>query len=442
MATKTPGQRHTAGQSPVTPWRLFVWLVQITVVLAIFTVLSVTIMRANPTLFFLSSEYMPRTSVIEIPDGEEHDETFFKYGGIGNEANEGIPFKIWSVLPEVCPQLLSDPKAASSGTRAYAEFGFLFEDGMQTPIGMSRVKLGVGGIGIEQVSINCSVCHVQTFRPEGVEEAKVFIGGVANQLRSQDYLRFISDCAATEGFSEKTLEALRRVHDMGWFERRAYRHVVIPMVLAGVDEKIRRRYAWTWRRPTWGPGRVDPFNPPKFTYLEQPIDETIGNSDMMPPWNGAAKEDLKPRANRPRTLWHWDGLSSDLKEVILNSALGDGTTAQGFNQDTMDRLYRYLRGHKSPKAADIAGLSADEALRARGAELFAERCAQCHGWQGDLFMTIIAQNDVGTGPEPDRDVDEKRASRLQQLRLPGALGFSALRALQWLPRPNHWKGSG
>ena len=38
-------------------------------------------------------------------------------------------------------------------------------------------------------------------------------------------------------------------------------------------------------RPDWGRGRIDPFNPVKFRYLEQPVDATIGNSDMVPLWN-------------------------------------------------------------------------------------------------------------------------------------------------------------
>ena len=37
-------------------------------------------------------------------------------------------------------------------------------------------------------------------------------------------------------------------------------------------------------RPDWGRGRIDPFNPVKFRMLRQPIDATIGNSDMVPVW--------------------------------------------------------------------------------------------------------------------------------------------------------------
>ncbi len=54
-------------------------------------------------------------------------------------------------------------------------------------------------------------------------------------------------------------------------------------------------------RPEWGRGRIDPFNPVKFRTLQQPIDQTIGNSDMVPLWN------LK---RRDGTSYHWDGLNT------------------------------------------------------------------------------------------------------------------------------------
>jgi hypothetical protein len=72
-------------------------------------------------------------------------------------------------------------------------------------------------------------------------------------------------------------------------------------------------------RPDWGRGRIDPFNPVKFRMLRQPIDDTIGNSDMVPVW---------AMARRNGQAYHWDGLNTSLREVVLSSALGDGATKQ------------------------------------------------------------------------------------------------------------------
>jgi hypothetical protein len=132
---------------------------------------------------------------------------------------------------------------------------------------------------------------------------------------------------------------------------------------------------------------VDPFNPVKFDYLRQPIDSTIGNSDMMPPWNATAKE-----AMRSPTPWHWDGLSWDLKEVIINSALGDGTSKLGYREETINRLWRYLRALKSPKSP----VEIDQALWTQGEALFQANCASCHAPTGEKVLTVIPLAEIGT----------------------------------------------
>ncbi|MGI9411506.1 MAG: hypothetical protein ACR2OV_15615 [Hyphomicrobiaceae bacterium] len=409
MAPKSPdetGRRHW--QNGDYFWRVFSVALPILVIVAVVAAASVLLIRRQPSIFFTVAEYMPRKMSDPIPDSPDQDEEFFKYGGIGNEANEGLPYRIWAVLPKVCPQLLKTKPPADKPWLAYRQFGFLFEDGHQAPIGMSRVNLGLGGLGVEQIAINCSVCHVQTYRPPGGDASsrQVFVGGVANQLDSQAYVRFISDCTATMDVEAKLLVAMKEQFKQNWLERRLYSTVLIPMTLAGVEDRIRRRFAWTWANPIWGPGRVDPFNPPKFTYLKQPIDGTIGNSDMMPPWNGKRKEEFRKTSGREHILWHWDGLSADLTEVIVNSALGDGMTRQGYEKRTIERLRRYLDGTNaqgqnlpglvSPSAAQAAGLQIDETLKNQGKATFEQRCAECHGWDGKRFLTIIESNDIAT----------------------------------------------
>jgi len=343
----------------------------------------VAVIRAYPQLFFAVAERLPRVPVTQIAPDAAEDERFFKYGSIGNEASQGFPFKIWSVLPNVCSGLID--KAG------YASFGFVYEEpASEAPIGMSRVRLGGRSpFGVEQIAINCSICHVQTYKLSQGEPRRIFVGGAANVLDSQRYLRFLVDCAASSGF--ETNAVLKAMHDrepaLPWIEGQLYRYLIIPITRNAILDRIGKRYAWTWSRPAWGPGRVDPFNPVKFDYLQQPIDDTIGNSDMMPPWNAAAKE-----AMRSPTPWHWDGLSWDLKEVIINSALGDGTSKRGYHEETIDRLWRYLRNLKSPKAP----LEADQVLLAQGELLFQANCASCHAPTGQRVLTIIPLAEIGT----------------------------------------------
>lgn len=355
----------------------------LTVLLVAFVavVASVAVVRTYPQLFFALAELLPRTAVMKIDEDAREDQTFFKYGSIGNEANQGFPFKVWVVLPKICSRLID-----KSG---YASFGFIYEDGRDSPIGMSRVRLGRAPFGVEQIAINCSICHVQTFKLREDQPREMFVGGAANLLDSQRYLRFLNSCAASTGFETDTvLQAMQeREPAMPWIERQLYAHVIIPITRGAILENIGKRYSWTWSRPTWGPGRMDPFNPVKFDYLRQPIDSTIGNSDVMPPWNAAEKQ-----AMRSPTPWHWDGLSWDLKEVIINSALGDGTSKPGYREETIDRLQRYLTNLKSPKLT----VAVDQALLAQGEKLFQETCASCHAPNGPKVLTVIPLADIGT----------------------------------------------
>ncbi len=310
------------------------------------------------------------------------DEEFFKYGGIGNENDDGLPFKIWSVLPAVCPKLI--------GPQGYEQFGFLFEEGKDWPVGFSKNR-----IGFDRVAINCAVCHSQRYKLSPNATPVTVIGGAANRLDSQNYLRFISACVGGPDFTaDKVIAAVsERFPETSWFENLLYRVAVIPMMRDATLKTVTERYAWTWDRPAWGPGRVDPFNPVKFDYLRQPIDATVGNSDIMTIWNATEKEALskKLHPNQP-IYWHWDGLSSDLWEVILNSAFGDGTRKNEYKEETFRRIEAYLRNLKSPKAP----MRVDPALRAAGEAAFNRECASCHGETGARTLTLIPAAEIGT----------------------------------------------
>ena len=112
-----------------------------------------------------------------------------------------------------------------------------------------------------------------------------------------------------------------------------YRFVLIPAVKRGLLEHA-QKFAWMSSRPAWGKGRIDPQNPFKFTTLEQPIDQTIGNSDMTPLWN------MKARRNM---ALHWDGMNTVYREVLLSSGLGNGATAKSLEVDAHRSSWRLVR---------------------------------------------------------------------------------------------------
>ena len=79
---------------------------------------------------------------------EEH----FKYGSTGGERASGLPYWIFQAMPQVCAKHLPG--------KGYASLGFIFEDGRDLPVGMSKRR----HLGIDRTFLNCAVCHVSTVR--------------------------------------------------------------------------------------------------------------------------------------------------------------------------------------------------------------------------------------------------------------------------------------
>jgi hypothetical protein len=236
----------------------------------------------------------------------------FLYGSIGIEENEGMPYWIWRVLPDLFPDLLPGPGG-------YASLGFVYEEGRDLPVGFSSSDL----FGGPRVAINCAICHMGTYRRSAAEAPVLVPGAPSTRVDVQAYARFLGDAAQDERFAAgPMLAAIAGAGgDLSWFSRLTYRLLLIP----GTRRALRARAeesAWMDERPDWGRGRIDPFNPVKFQVLDVPLDDTIGNSDMMPIWN---------LRDRDGTALHWDGLNTSQRDVLLSSAIGDGASRAAGN---------------------------------------------------------------------------------------------------------------
>ena len=313
------------------------------------------------------------------------DEEFFKYGSIGNDGAAGIPYPIWVALPQVCAKQLPP------GGNGYASFGFLWEAGRDQsrdpPVGFSRAK-----VGVERMSINCAVCHTTRARFTNEAEPRLYSGGAGNTIDIQSYQRFLSNCAVSEEFTaDKLIPAMEQKVGLGFLEKGLYRYVLIPIV----RRQLKRQgeaYAWSRQRPQWGPGRIDPFNPVKFGMLRLTDDGTIGNSDMLAVWNMGARERSGKQAS-----FHWDGLSTSLRDVVVSSALGDGMVAKEHKPANMARLENYLRNLPAPRSPHKPDAAAVE----QGKALFRTHCAECHAPDGAHAATVIRPPELGTDIQRD-----------------------------------------
>ncbi|NEO43871.1 MAG: cytochrome c, partial [Moorea sp. SIO4A3] len=86
------------------------WLLVIGVVLVITLVIAWPLISNSP---------------VKYADINEH----FKYGSIGSEPLNGVPYWIWKVLPAIFPDKLPG--------EGYASLGFIYEPGQDRPIGFS-----------------------------------------------------------------------------------------------------------------------------------------------------------------------------------------------------------------------------------------------------------------------------------------------------------------
>lgn len=312
------------------------------------------------------------------------DEEHFLYGSVGTEAEQGVPYWIWLVLPRIFPEYLPGPGG-------YAAIGVLGRDGHEMPIGLSKVT-----VGFPRVGINCAMCHAASFRAKPDDVPTIYPAAASHQTDEQAYLRFLIACASDPRFTASTiLTEIAKNTRLSLVDRMLYRFAIIPGTRRAILQ-LKKQDAWMDGRPAWGRGRIDPFNPVKFGILRQPVDDTIGNSDMMPLWNEAAREG---------TAYHWDGLSTSLREVVQSSALGDGASRRWVERDfakwnetdprqmsSLRRVMNYIGSLKAPGYP----LPIDGPLAAAGAPVYQQHCAECHEKGGRRFGTVIPLEEIGT----------------------------------------------
>ena len=302
-----------------------------------------------------------------IPE-DEH----FKYASIGTEQAEGLPYWIWQVLPRMFPDKLPGPGG-------YASLGILFEKGKELPVGFAKRDVG----GTERIAINCAFCHTASVRRTADSQPMLIPGGPSHQTDPQGYVRFLQAAAADPRFTAgNVMAAIDELTDLSWLDSLRYRFFYIPAVKTALA-KQQRDLAWMEKQPRWGRGRIDPFNRVKFSYLRQPVDDTVGNSDMVPIWNMRPRRDMR---------LHWDGLGGPLREIVLSSALGDGATPKSIDLKSLERIENWLLDLRPPKYP----FPIDAALAASGEQVYAAECATCHAFGGQRTGKVIPLAEAGT----------------------------------------------
>jgi hypothetical protein len=293
----------------------------------------------------------------------------FKYGSIGSEPGGSLlqpvggvlpPYWIFRALPSICSDKLPG---------GYASLGLIFESGHDLPIGVARRRR----LGIDQVGLNCAVCHTSTVRdtPDGAQ--RVVLGMPANRLDLQKFVQFVMDCTLDNRVTaDAIIGRLPKTGGPSLFERALLQFGLVDRLKIQTLALRNRIEPLLYERvPDWGRGRVDTFNPYKaiqfnWRLTDLPPGELVGASDFPSLWNQKPREGLH---------LHWDGDNDSVDERNLSASLGAGVTPVTVDHPSLKRIRDWIWTLPPPRFP----YPIDETLADRGAALYQQHCLECHG---------------------------------------------------------------
>jgi len=305
----------------------------------------------------------------------------FKYGSIGSEAANGIPYWIWKALPELFADKLPG--------KGYASLGFIQEAGQDRPVGFSNRH-----VLIDRVSLNCGVCHTGSVRESPGAAPRIIVGMPANTMSLEGYTRFLLECANDERFTvDRMMDAIEKVGGhLGFIDRIIYRYAAIPQTKTELLARA-PKLKFIERQPEWGPGRVDTFNPYKalqfnFPMEKLPDEEIVGTVDLPSIWQQRQREGMQ---------LHWDGDNSSVEERNKSAALGAGVTPVTIDLPRIKRIEDWLLDATPPAYP----FPINHSLASQGEPVYRQYCADCHGESGRKLAgryvgQVVPVDEVGT----------------------------------------------
>lgn len=324
------------------------------------------------------------------PVAYKEDLEHFKYGSLGSEHEFGVPYWIWRALPE-----LFHDKLPQGGT-GWQSVGFVFEKGKNLPVGMSQRRY----LGFDVVWLNCAFCHAGTVRENAQSEPIVYSAMPANTFDFRAFMRFLFATGEDRRFTPadilrqiKIIRQREGLDDLPLIDRLVLRFYGIYYMRERILT-LRDRLSFIAAQPEWGPGRVDTFNPLK-AYFNFPPDrlaqeERIGTTDFPSIWNQGQRETLKMNL-------HWDGNNVSLEERNRSAAMGTGITPPTGDRKSLRRVADWLRNLPAPPYP----FAIDTKLAGRGAPIYKQYCASCHGADGKDFRgeeagKVVPIAEIGT----------------------------------------------
>ncbi|WP_404788544.1 c-type cytochrome [Altericista sp. CCNU0014] len=324
-------------------------------------------------IVFLSIGPLPwNNTSASFADIDEH----FRYGSIGGESTNGLPYWVWKVLPTMFADKLPG--------EGYQSLGFMQEPGRDLPIGFAKSKVN----GLEVVTQNCATCHVGQVRTSPNSKPLFVSTMPSHNVDLGGYIQFLRDVAVDPHFNAQEMMPYIEASgaNLNPLEKLLYRFVAIPQTKDALMIQG-NRLSFMDRQSPYGPGRVDTFTPYKTLRFNFPKDkladsELQGISDYPPVWKQRARDGMQ---------LHWDGNNDSVDERNKSAALAlvQPTT---INFASIHRVRDWLFDVPPPKYP----FPIDAELATQGKTLYENSCASCHAFGGTKTGTIEPIAEIGT----------------------------------------------
>lgn len=348
------------------------------------TIVGILVIAAVIVLAWLISPFIIVGSSASFNDIDEH----FRYGTIGGESTDGIPYWLWKALPAVFEDELP---AAQPTKESWSKFGFIQEPEHEMPIGFAKSQRSIFAnvLGIDVVTQNCATCHVSTLRETPDLDPAIISTMPGTVVNLQAYIRFLLTAAADERFTASHIMPF--IAEMGAnlnpLEKLVYKYFVIPQTR---DSLLRERHDLQVMdlQSDYGPGRVDTFNTYKtrrfgFEAEDLSPEEINGIADFPSIWNQGPRQNL---------YLHWDGNNNNADERNRTAALAL-VAPSNLNFASLQRLREWL--NEIPPPAYPYAINTD--LANRGKPIFKANCAGCHNvFERPREDTVIAIDEIKT----------------------------------------------